>query len=160
MVKVTLNGNYNIPIADMGLEFTPDKNEKIIPKSDYDKSADFKYFAEYFTVEPVSKDTTIKKKVAPAPQANVYEVPSKPEEETEVIDATDASRSASSKKTKEVVEAKQDAEVIDATGASRSETKKETVVEKKVEVSEKKETVKTEPKTTEKKKAGRPKKSK
>jgi len=168
MVKVTLKGNYNVPIDDLGLQFSPEKNERIISKADYDSSADFKYFAKFFDVEVVGEKTAVEtKKEAQketTPKVDVQEIPSAEKiEEPEIVNATDASLSEGAKTAKERVEAKQDDDVVDATGASQNtKSEKEVkVAEKKSEPVVEKATVKkSEVKATEKKKAGRPKKVK
>lgn len=164
MVKITLKGNYNVPIDDLGLQFGPEKNEVVISKADYESSADFKYFAKFFDVKSVSKKTVVDSEKKKTQKPDVKEVPSaKKIDEPEIVDATDASLSEGAKATKERVEAKQDKDVVDATGASQNtKSEKETkVVEKKSEPVEDKTTAKkSETKTTEKKKAGRPKKVK
>ena len=164
MVKVTLKGNYNVPIEDLGLQFGPEKNEVIISKADYESSADFKYFAEFFDVEPVGKKTVADSENKEKPKTDVKEVPpAKKIDEPEIVDATDASLSEGAKETKERVEAKQDEDVVDATGASqntKSEKESKVVEQDSKPAAEKTTGKKSETKATDKKKAGRPKKVK
>ena len=44
MYEVTLKGNYNVPVNDLGLEFGPVVRTRLLSDEDFDSSADLKRF--------------------------------------------------------------------------------------------------------------------
>lgn len=134
MYKVTLNGNYNIYVKDLNFEFTPIKTVKTFSDEEFENSTDIKVFlGEYLTATKVGNEKQAKKVAEKKVSSDVKEVPVKTknvEEETTVINATNASKTSSADKLKEnkktLVEEKngeKDDDVVDATGASSTSSK-------------------------------------
>jgi len=137
LYKVTLNGNYNIYVKDLNFEFTPIKTVKTFSDEEFENSTDIKVFlGEYLTATKVGNEKQAKKVAEKAEKkvsSDIKEVPVKAknvEEETTVINATNASKTSSADKPKEnkktLVEEKngeKDDDVVDATGASSTSSK-------------------------------------
>lgn len=93
MVKVELNGNYNIYIQDLNFEFTPLKPIKYFKEDEYESSRDIVPLVGTFfkvTHDVEEEKETVNYIDIVEKQVDVIEIP--PSEETnDVIDATDAS---------------------------------------------------------------------
>jgi len=162
--EITLKGNFNLPIGDLGLEFSPARRVQTISDEDYAGSADLKRFlGKYLTAKEV-KDGKPKNVPAAktAPRKDVVELPVKQEVEVEPQRADGASKTAAGveKVAPAVAEKQPDDAVVAADGASRKSANDREVAEEtaRVEALEEKQVEEKPPVKAEEPKPVEPKK--
>ena len=128
MYEVTLKGNFNVPVEDLGLTFSPHTPVHLLSDEDFKGSAVVQRFlGRYLSARRLTDEapTTASAPVVDrAKQAGVVELPSKPVEETEVVRADGAAaRSAANQApaapSAQVDDAKADDAVVHADGAAK-----------------------------------------
>jgi len=137
MVKIELNGNYNIYVRDLNFEFSPLNPVKFFSEEDYENSRDIKSLVGTFlkVTENVAEEEPAKIINIVENVVDVIEYPPPENKDNSIIDATDAAKTSEHVgKTREEIENEskmdedklKDEGVVIATDASKTvETKKE-----------------------------------
>ena len=135
LYKVKLDGNYNIFISDLNVEFTPINSVHMFSDDEFESSNDIKAFlGEYLTHHKLDNKEgkhVAKETKTPVKHEDIVVIDSKnktTEVEKEIVNATDASKNASyenkQRPQKTLTEEKKgkDENVFDANGASKTES--------------------------------------